>query len=110
MNTLQVAAQVSLFNVIESSIHSVSNHPPSSLRFGLLSPPGLTAGIGYHSHPITIVVTTASLGLRLWPAGSPQREAESSSFCYGLVVHLQLLSTPPHGDAVTFSYRVQTKL
>jgi hypothetical protein len=23
---------------------------------------------------------------------------------YGLIVHLQLLSTPPHGDAVTFGY------
>jgi len=29
--------------------------------------------------------------------------------CYGLAVHLQLLSTPPHGDAVTFSYQVHTK-
>ena len=25
---------------------------------------------------------------------------------YGLIVHLQLLSTPPRGDAVTFGYRV----
>jgi hypothetical protein len=25
---------------------------------------------------------------------------------YGLVVHLQLLPTPPRGDAVTFGYRV----
>ena len=23
---------------------------------------------------------------------------------YGLVIHRQLLSTPPHGDAVTFGY------
>ena len=37
MNALQVAAQVSLFHVIESSVHSVSNHPSSSLRIGLLS-------------------------------------------------------------------------
>ncbi len=37
MNTLQVAAQVSLFHVIESSVHSVSNHPPSPLRYGLIS-------------------------------------------------------------------------
>jgi hypothetical protein len=25
---------------------------------------------------------------------------------YGLIVHLRLLSTPPRGDAVTFSYEV----
>jgi hypothetical protein len=25
---------------------------------------------------------------------------------YGLIVHLRLLPTPPHGDAVTFSYGV----
>jgi hypothetical protein len=25
---------------------------------------------------------------------------------YGLIVHLRLLSTPPHGDAVTVSYEV----
>jgi hypothetical protein len=24
--------------------------------------------------------------------------------CFGLIVHLQLLSTPPRGDAVTFGY------
>ena len=28
--------------------------------------------------------------------------------CYGLVVHLQLLPTPPRGDAVTFSYRPES--
>jgi hypothetical protein len=33
------------------------------------------------------------------------RKAESSSSSYGLVSHLQLLPTPPHGDAVTFGYR-----
>jgi hypothetical protein len=27
---------------------------------------------------------------------------------YGLVIHLPLLPTPPHGDAVTVSYEVQT--
>ena len=48
------------------------------------------------------------LGFAYWGAGSPQRQAESSSSSYGLVVHLQLLSTPPRGDAVTFSYKAQT--
>ena len=34
-------------------------------------------------------------------AGSPTGLAEASSFCYGLVIQLQLLSTLPHGNAVT---------
>ncbi len=36
------------------------------------------------------------------------RPAESSSSSYGLVVHLQLLPTPPRGDAVTFGYRPES--
>lgn len=36
------------------------------------------------------------------------RPAESSSLSYGLLFHLQLLPTPPHGDAVTFGYRCVT--
>ncbi len=43
-------------------------------------------------------------GLRLIVAGSPDCMAESSSSSCGLVVHLPLLSTPPHGDAVTVDY------
>jgi hypothetical protein len=52
--------------------------------------------------------TSASLGLRHYLAGSPRQPAESSSSSYGPAVHLQLLSTPSHEDAVTFGYRVQT--
>jgi hypothetical protein len=44
-------------------------------------------------------------GLHLIQAGSPTRPAESRSSSYGPTVHLQLLSTSPRGDAVTFSYR-----
>lgn len=47
-------------------------------------------------------------GLHHLLAGSPDSQAESSSSSYGLVVHLQLLPTPPHGDAVTFSYRSES--
>jgi hypothetical protein len=54
---------------------------------------------------------TKRLGLRHILAGSPRQQAESSSRSladarsyYGLVIRLRLLSTPPHGDAVTFSY------
>jgi len=34
-------------------------------------------------------------------AGSPRRQGESSSSSSGLLVHLRLLPTSPHGDAVT---------
>ena len=44
-------------------------------------------------------------GLRLGRRGSSPHTAESSSSSCGLPVRLQLLSTPPHGDAVTFGYR-----
>ena len=46
--------------------------------------------------------------LRHERAGSPQPSAVSGSSSYGLPVHLRLLSTPPHGDAVSFDYRVAT--
>src|SRR5260370_41194389 len=42
--------------------------------------------------------------LRHYLAGSPQPSAESGSLSYGLPVHLRMLSTPPHGDAVSFDY------
>lgn len=45
-------------------------------------------------------------GLRLERAGSSPHTAESSSSSCALPVRLQLLSTPPRGDAVTFGYRV----
>ena len=47
-------------------------------------------------------------GLRHFSAGSPQRPAELRSSSYGPMIHLRLLSTPPRGDAVTFSYRPES--
>ena len=44
--------------------------------------------------------------LRPLLASSPSCPAESSSLYYGLPVRFRLLPTPPHGDAVTFSYGV----
>ena len=44
-------------------------------------------------------------GFRHYLADSPVSPAESSSLTYGRLVHFPLLSTPPRGDAVTFSYR-----
>ena len=42
--------------------------------------------------------------LRHNPAGSPSSPAESSSLYCGPPIRLRLLPTPPHSDAVTFSY------
>jgi hypothetical protein len=44
-------------------------------------------------------------GLRLWLAGSPLTPAVSSSSSYRRVLHLQLLPTSPHGNAVSFGFR-----
>src|SRR5690606_20366417 len=48
--------------------------------------------------------------LRLESADSPQHSAESGSLSYGPPVRLRLLSTSPHGDAVTFDYEVMACL
>src|SRR5258708_14206911 len=71
---------------------------------------GLTGGLA--SSASRALAGRASFGLRLWLAGSPRQQAESSlrrltgvNLCYGLVVRLRLLPTPPRGDAVTVGYR-----
>ena len=46
--------------------------------------------------------------LHHWVAGSSVAQAESSSLSYGWIVHLRLLSTPPLGNAVTFSYELES--
>ena len=52
----------------------------------------------------TTAASRTSSGLRQGIAGSPQHNAESSSFSYGPTVHLRLLPTPLRADAVTFGY------
>ena len=107
MNTVLCVVQVSLLHVIKPSDHSASNHP--------LPPPERSSGFSTEAYreyrdgpdPITITVTIASIGLRHYLAGSPRQQAESSSSSYGLVVHLQLLPTSSHKNAVTIGYRVQ---
>jgi hypothetical protein len=56
---------------------------------------------------IALSTTTASMVIfRLHPkvGGSPAHPAESSSLSCGPTVRFRLLPTPPHDDAVTFSY------
>lgn len=59
-------------------------------------------GIALHAHSQR---TGRFFGLRQAIAGSSSHPAESSSFSCGPPVRLQLLSTPPRDDAVTFDYR-----
>jgi hypothetical protein len=88
---------------------SVANHPSPPDVPGLVLSRRLTGGLSAKGEPRPFGAS-ASLGLRLSLAGSPRRQAESrSSKSYGRVVHLPLLPTPPHGDAVAFGYGVQTK-
>ena len=95
-----------LASCIKPSDRSASNH--------LLPPPGLSL-VSSQSLPRSLSTTSlagtlASFGLRHLLAGSPRQPAESSSSSCGPVIHLQLLSTPSHEDAVTFGYKVQTQL
>jgi len=88
------SGQVSLLHASRPSMHSVTKHlthpviasPLPAQRDRL---PGLFSRSGLHPES----------------AGSSLRTAESCSSSYGLHVRLQLLPTPPHGDAVTFGYQ-----
>jgi hypothetical protein len=91
---------------IKPSDRSASNHLLPSPGLGLVSSRRLPRDLSAAS----LAGTTASLGLRLFLAGSPRQPAESSSSSCGPVIHLQLLSTPSHEDAVTLGYKAQTQL
>ena len=83
--------------------HSVPNHPmsaPSPLLHATPQLDGSPAG----------TVGADGSRLRTWLAGSPRHLAESGSLSYGLVVHPLLLSTSPHGDAVTGGYGLESVL
>jgi hypothetical protein len=101
MNTGFGVIQVSLRLVIEPSDHSVSNHLPSPRRCSGIFYVGLTGpqscGRPFKGPVRHLGFATHSLARR---NGRPNRV----HLRYGLIVHLQLLPTPPHGDAVTFGY------
>ena len=88
MNSVLIVAQVSLLNVMARYKHSAPNYLTAPCR-------------RFDTQPLS---ATDHSGLRHGRAGSPVGLAESGSFSYGLLVHVQLLSTPPHGGAVTFHY------
>jgi hypothetical protein len=77
MNTYLVTPQVSLCRLVITSGHSVSNHPlPSRCAVWGFLTIGLTGGIVLRA--IRTLTGRASFGLRLFPAGSPRQQAESS--------------------------------
>ena len=100
MNTDFGVAQVSLRFVTETSDHSVSNHPSSSrlvsgvLLAGLTGPQDCGRPLGAVRH----------LGFAFPQQARHDDWPNRVHWYYGLIVHLRLLSTPPHGDAVTIGY------
>ena len=90
--------------------------PLISLRFPNVPPPTTRVARMSFSNPATLCAPVSLytplpayrtyFGLRLERADSSPHTAESSSLSCALPVRLQLLSTLPHGSAVTFSYRV----
>jgi hypothetical protein len=97
-----LTGQVSPIHSTRTSMHSVSNHLTRPVIAYVLPaqrdrlPSDRSDGFA---------LSILGSGLRPSLGGSSLRPAESSSSSYGLHVRLQLLSTPPHGDAVTFDYR-----
>ena len=106
--------QVSLLHMVQPSLHSVTKHLTRPIIAFLLPAQrdGLPRSCGFRTTRSCLPgfgQPEASLrsrsGLRLESADSSPRTAESCSLSYGLHVRRRLLSTPPHGDAVTFGYR-----
>jgi len=58
-------------------------------------------------HPLRQGSARRPLGFTFPRGGSPRRQTESSSSSYGLVIHLLVLSTSHHWDAVPFGYGMQ---
>ena len=103
MNTVLIAAQVSLCFV---------NEPSDSFR--LQAPtavPTLFLGFLRRAYRTTspwpsVLGTVRHLGFAVRVRARHDSRPNRVHLRYGLIVHLRLLSTPPHGDAVTFGYRV----
>jgi hypothetical protein len=108
--------QVSLVHTAQPSMHSVTKHLTRPIiafvlpaqRNGLPQPCGLRATRGLSRGFLTNLEQAVGYGLDF--ALNPQarrcvRPNRVRNNCYGLHVRLRLLSTPPHGDAVTFGYR-----
>jgi hypothetical protein len=96
------SGQVSLVHMALPSMHSVTKHLTRPvIAFMLLAQRDRLPG----NRADGFALSASGSGLHLESAGSSLRTAESCSSSYGLHVHLRLLPTPPHGDAVSFGYR-----
>jgi hypothetical protein len=92
-----LSSQVSPLHVHGLPDHSASNHPMSPIA-ALSRYPSARWAL---SHP-------RLSKLRLSLSGSPVSSGRIKFISYGLVVHLLLLPTSPHDDAVTFGYRPES--
>ena len=96
------SGQASLLHMVQPSLHSVTKHLVRPVVASVLPaqrdrlPDVCSVGFA---------LSAIRSGLHLESAGSSQHTAETCFSSYGLQVRLQLLPTPPHGDAVTFGYR-----
>ena len=96
MNSSSCYGQVSLIHVPDLPI------PPSPTT-------GQALDIAFARYPSARRVPHfPGLGFTLRQQARRRRPAESSSLSYGWIVHLLLLPTPPHGDAVAFGYRPES--
>jgi hypothetical protein len=86
-----------------TSDRSASNHPTASPTLLLLRASARRPPVPL-SCSLALEDSGTPLGFAHSLVGSPCCLAESSSLSCGPVFHLQLLSTPPFGDAVTFGY------
>ena len=96
MNTVSVDQQVSLIHVSDLPII-----------------PSPTTPLALAARFPTLPLSSSGFPLaRVWASPFSSRladfQAESSSFSYGLIVHLLLLPTPPRGDAVAVGYRPES--
>ena len=97
-----LSGQVSLLHTARPSMHSVTKHlTRPTIAFVLLAQRDRLPG----NRSDGFALSAPGSGLRFESASSSQRTAESCSSSYGLHIHLRLLPTPPHDDAVTFGYR-----
>jgi len=94
--------QVSLVHMTRASIHSVTKHLTRPIIASVLPAQRDRLPVNRSDG---FALSVSGSGLRPKSASSSLRAAESCSSSYGLHVRLQLLSTSPHGDAVTFDYR-----
>ena len=96
--------QVSLVHTARPSCipSPTTKRAPPSLSSMPSQRDGLPGALTFASSAIQ---SASRSGLHTLPAGSSLRPAESCSSSYGLQVRLRLLSTLPHGSAVTFNYR-----